>query len=367
MKIGKETFSADIQKQVSEAQGSGFELEDITSGVMRTEVKPKLITALLQGNSEVNTEYLSTDTYKYDEEKLGAAIPNGKAYSEFGKRIGKDKPLRRYFEVPSFGISFNVRPEDYANKRKPNTVDQFLTEDDEVAKLTMKAEGAWDNLDELGFAKLITEDTNLVLGGDFEEYNYYTEIVGGTRQIDYMDLTNGSIDHEQAFRKIRRQVVQDLARFNDSATMIVCICGDNFFDKRYQIQKNEGLQRPIKFGLDLASEPINESMLGTEFNYAWFDSQDGIRYINYGSEVIAGNQLIGTENAVMLPMGAESLIRVAYAPARTRTYVNTQAQELYTWSGVSERQGVSVWQESNKLFSLVNPAAIRHLNSGVSP
>lgn len=357
----------DVQKAVSEAQGSGFELEDITAGVQRTQVKPTLLSTLLQSNSLVNTTHLTTNTFKYDEEELGAALPNGKAYSEYGERMGKDKPLRRYFEVPSFGISFNVKPEDYANRRKPNTTDEFLTEDDVVAKMNIKGDGAWDLFDELGLAQLITTDTNIVRGGAYEVYNYFEEIAGGTRATDFMDLSNAGIDHEQAFRNLRRQVGQSLARFNDSATTVVCICGDNFFDERYQIQKNEGLNRPIRYGVDLASEPINELDAGLAGGqYAWFDSQDGIRYINYGSEIIAGQKLIGDDDAYMIPVGAQSFIRVAYAPARTRTYVNTEALELYTWTGTSDRQGVSTWQESNKLFASANPQAIRKLSKNAS-
>ena len=51
----------------------------------------------------------------------------------------------------------------------------------------------------------------------------------------------------------------------------------------------------------------------------------------------------------------------AYAPAQTRTYVNTTAQKRYAWSKEQERNGVTMNQESNVLYMNANPQLIRAL------
>lgn len=360
LKIKTSQIHYDVTKAVAESQSNGYELEDITPAVRRVPCKPTLLSTLLDSQAQKDT--LQTNVFKYDETIRDSALPDGKAYSEHGGRLEKERPRRLMYEVPSFGVSYNVAPEDYANRRKPGTED-FLTEDDVLEEMTTKGQDTWDNFDEVGISQLLTTGTNIVRGGPFESYDFYADIAGTTQETEFMDLSNSSIDHEQAFRKKRREITQQLSKYSDSASSIVCICGDNFFDDRYEIQKNEGLARPIKFGLDLASQPIQEGDFGTgTFNYAYFDSQDGIRYINYGSEIIAGEKLIDDDEAILMPMGASNLLRMVYAPARTRTYVNTEALEMYSWTSTSERQGVTVWQESNVLFSLINPLAVKKLS-----
>lgn len=366
MRIQSSPISYEVSKALGEVQGSAFQLEDITEAVNLVQAKPGLLTALLGG--AINDRLLMTDTFKWDEESDSAALPDGKAYSAYGKEIQKDVPRQLRYAVPSFGIKFSVAPGDYAGRRKPGT-NEFLTEEDVVAKMNVKAAQAWANFDELAIAQLITTDTNIVRGGPFAVYNYHTEIAGGARAAATdMDLGSTTLDFYQTFREQRRLLQQELERNMDSASQIVVVCGDAFFDDRYAIEQREGLAREIKFGLDLATQPINETGFGSgNYNYAWFDSMDGLRYINYGSEIIAGSPLIGANNAYMIPVGAQNLMCMAYAPAQTREYVNQEAQRMYAWSNITSRQGVTVWQESNKLPVLMSPTCVRWLTTTTHP
>jgi hypothetical protein len=355
IKVTQEEY--DVSKAVDTVDGSPYQLEEITEVVQRGQVKPGLLRALLNPASESMT----TDTYKYDEVSSSSALPSGKSFSGYGPDLTKDKPRQMRYAIPSFGLRSNVRPEDYAGRRKPGTANEFLTEADVVAAMTMKSQEAWDLFDELAIAQLLTLDTNIVRGGPFEEYNFYTDITGGARAAKVtMDLATSTTDHEQLFRQQRKLAAQELARSKDSATGYVVICGDNFFDQRYEIQKNEGLARPIRFGPDLASQPIAEFQ-AAGFNFATFDSQDGLTYINYGSQIIAGSQLIADDDAYLIPVGASQLMSRGLAPAQTRQYVNTPALDMYGWSKVDDRQGVTTWTEQNALYAYKNPRAVQHL------
>lgn len=345
-------------------QGNSFQLEDVTTLVERTYSKPRLLTALL--NPMANLEFEMTDTFKYDTVTATAGLPDGKSYSDHGPDLEKDRPDERTYSIPSFGIKFNVAPQDYIGRRKPGTTDQLLSETDVVAAMSIKAEDAWSAFDELGMTDLITLDQNIVRGGPFTVYNYYTDIVGSSRpaKVD-MDLGSGSIDHIVAFRKQRKLLEQELGRANDSASQIICVCGDTFFNARYEIEKQDSLARDLKAQIDLASEDIKQLSDGS-FNYDNFMGHDGIMYINYGAEIIAGSKLIDDDDAYLIPMGASNLIRVAHAPAQTRQYANTQALSAYAWSMVDDRQGVTMFQESNKLFALTSPKSIITLTTTTS-
>jgi len=360
MKITASEISYDVSKALGASQANAFQMEDITPALTRSYVKPGLLTALLAPQQEL----LLTDTFKFDRTDSTVALPDGKSYMALGNDIAKDRPKQYLYSVPSFGIKFNVAPGDYANRRKPGT-NELMQEADVVAAMTVKADDAWALFEELAIAQLVTADTNIVRGGPFTVYNFHTELEGGARAAATdMNLDGANIDFYQTFREQRRLLTQTLQRAGDSASQIVCVCGDTFFDLRYAVEQKSGLAREIKFGLDLASQPISESSFGAgTYNYAYFDSMDGIRYINYGSEIIAGQKLIGDADAYLIPLGARNLIRSVYAPAQTREYVNTQAMKRYAWSMVDNRQGVTVIQESNFLPALLTPAAIRHLTT----
>lgn len=358
------TSEVNVNKELSQMQGNGYQLEDITSAVQRSYTKPRLMSALL--NVQGHEEFMMTDTFKFDEVTSTLQLPEGKSYSDTGKDLKKDKPRELRYSIPSFGLKLQVSPQDYVGRRKVGTADEFLTEDDVLASLSVKAEDSWSALDELGIAELVTADTNIVRNGPFEKYNFYNDIVGSSRPAATdMDLGNGSIDHFTAGRAQRKIVLQELAKSGDSASQIIAICGDTYFNARFEVEKQEGLARELRGELDLASMAV-PTVTDGNFMYDNFLSHDGILYVNYGSEIIAGTKLVDDDDAFLIPVGAQNLLRVAYAPANTRSYANTQALQNYGWSHVDERQGVTVIQESNKLFALTSPKSVVHLTTSTS-
>ena len=362
--------NVEFDKALSQSSTNSFELQDVTPIVERQEVAPALLTALLGGT--VNQVLLETNTFKYDELEHSMQLPDGKRFDEFGKDIAKDKARQLIYEVGSFGIRANVAPKDYANKRIPGTEVELMDESYLVSQMNGKSQKAWQMFDELAFAQLLTTDTNISRGGPMPVYNYYTDIIGSSRPAKInMDLDNNTLDHFQLFADQLDLLEQDVEKTMNTMTMPVVICGKDFFNQRLLVEKQQGgggsllLNREVRGGLDLATMGVPESSFGSgsgKFNYQWFDSHDGLRYIRYSAS-ITGTKLIADADAYMVPVGAESLMKQVYSPAQTRQYVNTTAQTAYGWSKEDDRNGVTMWTEKNVLPVLVNPQLIRHLTT----
>lgn len=354
--VQSKEFEQEVTKAVMPVQGSDFALEDSTDLVERREVKPRLITALM--DPVANTETFTTNTFVYDEINYGNALPSGKAFSGFGPRVQKDKPFKARWEIGSFGISGNVAPQDYINRRKAGSRD-FLTEADVLNQVTDKMGDAWDLFKEQQYVHLITTDTNLVAGGPFEAYDFYAQIVGGSRSAASIDFSSGTTDVIKQIRAQKKLLEQEALRAGEPDVSVVCLCGGNFFDARLEEERKEDLARPLRSTVDLASMQVGSVSDGS-FRFDNFTgSQDGVEYIQYTGDI--GGVAIGADDAYMIPVRANNFIKIGYAPAQTREYANTEALEMYSWNNVSDRQGVTVWEESNYLTAMTNPRLMRKM------
>ena len=355
-----EQSGIEFDKALSPAQGNDFEMEDVSPLVENTEVAPGLLTALLGGTT--NDVFLQTNTIKYDELTDTAQLPDGKAFDAYGPDIQKDKPRQLIYEVGSFGLRSNVHPKDYANKRIPGTQD-LMDQAYLLARMNNKAEMAWTMFEELGFAQLLTLDTNITRGGPQPAYNFYTDITGGARPAKISMNLAGAVDHFQLFAEQLDLLETDVEKTMNSMGTPTVICGKNFFNQRLTIEKQEGLARDVRGPLDLQTMSVPTSNFGSGnglFQYQWFDSFDGLRYIRYSASIL-GTKMIADDDAYLIPTGAETFMKRAYAPAQTTTYVNTTAQKRYAWAKESERNGQTMNQESNCLFMNVQPTLIRAL------
>jgi hypothetical protein len=306
--------------------------------------------------------FLQTNTVKYDELDDTAQLPEGKTFDAYGKDLQKDKPRQLIYEVGSFGLRSNIAPMDYANRRIPGT-DELMNEAYLLGKMNMKAEVSWALFEELSFAQLLTQDTNITRGGPMPVYNYYTDIIGSARPAKISMNLDVAVDHFQLFTEQLELLETDVEKtFNSMGTATV-ICGKDFFGKRLTIEKQEGLARDMRGPLDLQTMAVPASNFGSgdgKFQFQWFDSFDGLRYIRYSASIL-GTKMIADADAYMIPIGAQTFMKRAYAPAQTRTYTNTVAQARYAWSKETERSGVTMNQECNVLPMNVNPQLIRAL------
>ena len=360
MKIIEEQVLSSLNKDLSGALDSGFELENIDYGLVeRSQSKPMLLTALLGGTE--NEEFIETTTIKYDDLIEILQLPSDKAYSAYGPSLSKDNARQLLYAIGSTGLRYNVAPKDYANKRQPGS-SELMTEEYVISQMVKKAAKAWDLRRELEFASVITADQNYSDNtGVSPVYNYFTDVYGTARgaKID-MDL-GGTSDVFAKAGEVFDGLTEALDNANSGMSMAVVVCGKDFYSKRFAIEKQEGLARDIRGPLDLASMAVPRSNFGAGDGlfpqYQYFDSHDGFRYIRYSASIL-GTNLIGDEDAYVIPVGSDMLFKRVYAPAQDRENVNTTAQRMYTWSKVDNRTGVHVAQESNSLLINLNPKLI---------
>jgi len=364
MKINEEQALVGMDKALSSSLQNDFEMENIGFGLIeKTKPKPMLLTAVF-GNSTDNA-YLETNTVKYDELTDTLQLPSGKRFEEYGNDLKKDKALQRIFEVGSFGLRYNVAPKDYANKRKPAST-ELMDEEYVIAQMMKKSRQSWDLFNEISFATLLTSDQNNIFSGPMPQYNYFTDIVGTARgaKVD-MDLGSTAIDHFSAFGDVYDTLQEQLDVSMSSMSSALILCGKDFYNSRFLIEKQEGLAREVRGPLDLASMSVPRDNFGAtdgNFAYQYFDSHDGFRYIRY-SAAILGTKMIADADAYVVPLGSDVLFKRVFAPAQDRDNVNTTALESYAWTRTSNRTGVHVAQESNVLFMNISPKLIIPLTS----
>ena len=318
---------------------------------------PQLLTTLM-GFSTSNRK---TRAFIYDDVAETGVLPNGKAYHDKGELIGKDGYSQHTFAIPSYGIQYAINCEDYAEKRKPGTTDQFMDLsylDEREQRKVMKA---FDLLSELNAGSLLTSDTpNFLDGGLITPPNFYTELVGGARPAatpvdftalaslgEYRDITEAAVDATEELVSTKQR----------SVSRYVMVCGKDFFNAVRTLEAQENLAREIR-GIDLAQEGLPMMADGSFQNIRTFEGSDGIVYIKYSASIL-GTKLIADDDAYLIPVGMENAFVIEYAPASTLDTINKEAQPMYMWSHEDRRQA-SFEFESNRLYMSRIPQAITH-------
>lgn len=324
----------------------------------RKQLKVGLLTSLMQpvDNTHKGRSFI------FDTEAATSQIPNSKPYSSRGDYITQDTYNDLTFAIPSMGYQTSVQIEDYDGKRKPGSM-EFQDEAYVFAKLAMKSDDGWDLHKEQGMATLLTTDQNY-LGSNAigTQYNFYTAIEGTSRPATTDVLFATNPNPINTLRAEKKKLLQYASK-NGLSGRIVCPCGDTFFGSRLELEANAGLGRPIVMGKDLAQEEVG-NMTNNSWNYDMFvGSQDGILYINYGSEIFNGTNLIA-DNMAYLFLAGSGAISIEYAPARHKDHVNKDALTMYRWTFADPFNGdLRLITESNRLFMNRKPGSVVRLTS----
>lgn len=323
----------------------------------RSVLKVGLITALTQ---PVDSTHRGR-SFIFDKVEATGQIPNSKTYSSRGDYITQDGQSDLTFAIPSTGWQVSLGIEDYEGKRKPGST-ELQDEAYAFGRLAVKSDDGWDLHKEMGMATLLTTDQNY-LGSNAigTQYNFYTAIEGTSRPATTDVLFASNPNPINTLRVEKKKLLQYASK-NGLSGRITAICGDTFFNSRLELEANAGLGRPIVMGKDLAQEEVG-NMTNNSWNYDMFvGAQDGILYINYGSEILAGQNLIADNMAYMFLAGS-GVFSIEYAPARHRDHVNTEAQTMYRWTYADPFNGVRLLTESNRLFMNRKPGAVIRLTS----
>lgn len=353
-------IEGDVTKALSQ-YGTSFELEDFTGDVIeRRPSKPKFLSTLLVGLQQ--QRFMDSNTFKYDAFDHTSVLPSGIQASGFGARVNKDKADTYRWEIPYFGISGNVAIEDYANKRLPGTQATPDNAMAHMARMEKKMTDAWELFSEQQLIKLITTDSNDVAGGPSTSFNFYTEVVGGSRSTADITFSVATDDVFEQMRTQKKLLKEEMIRAGEVGDEFVCVCGGNFFQKALDREKNESLARPLKGSFDFASEEVGTETISESFKVDNFLSENcGIRFVEYSIDI--GGATIGADDAYLIPVRAENFILKAYAPALDSEYVNTTALPMYAWSNEHRREGITRWEQSNFLMAMTNPRLMRKMTT----
>lgn len=342
--------------------GHSFTLTERVEGEYRGINKPKLLTSLIAPS--VNTH--RTRSFIYDVEEKTAQMFSGKSYSEKGGAIEKDGASQLTFAVPSFGLTFNVLPQDYDGKRIPNS-SEMMSAEYVVGKQMELGADAMDLLNEVGMADIIVNDTNYLSDtGPGTSYDY-SQYITGTSRAAAKDIDFDALDALGVRRAIvaeRKVIEQRLGLSGKSASGFVLICGDVAFECLLEAEAQLDLARPLENSLDVASMGIETIGDGSSsFRYDNFKSQSGVQVVNYGATIIGGNKVIEDNAAYLLPVGVSNMITIELAPAMVSGIVNTEAEPMYVFTEEGLRTGVSTEIETNRLFLNRNPELITAINA----
>lgn len=348
-----------VNKELARAQSNGFTLVDNHEMVnMPNLSKPQLLTTLMGGADVTNRRYGMTSSFIYDEAEYTPVAVSSKRYDQRGSNVTRDVAKTRTFDIGSKGLRFNVAPADYDGKRIPGT-NELMTEAYVLAQQVRKVMDAFDIERELEYGQILTAGTNRTSVST--SYDFHSDIIGGSRpaaaEIDFSGLTDPAIAIRAKVNLVRAKA----SAYGLSVERVIIVAGDNFFDAAYEEEKRLSFSRELRTNIDLASQAIPQ-LRGGNYSYDNFTSPtSGCEYVRYGASFF-GSRVIGADDAYIVPiLSGAGLVVEAYAPAKVRGIVNTEAREMYSWFYYDDFEGVVGMYESNRIQILPRPDLILNL------
>ena len=118
------------------------QFEDISDTILeRKPAQPKLLSTIL--GTGTTKDYLITNSFVFDMTEESVTLPSGISANGFGSDVSKEVPKQYTYQVPYFGMRFNVAPGDYMNRRIPGTRD-MMTEVYCIAAMNKKSMVSWE-------------------------------------------------------------------------------------------------------------------------------------------------------------------------------------------------------------------------------
>lgn len=329
-------------------------LHDMTPQMALAQSIPSLLTELVQPSET----FLQTSTFEFDRTTYSQAMPSDKSYSERGLVIDARPVTKTHlFKVPSYGMQAAISHKDVLRRRKAGTKDDFDTVEAVVAEDMAAMRRGWALFNERALAYNIVTGKTYVPNGTVPEVDCYLEFTGvaATSRPSKAFLLNDPTAYPAEQGEDVRAMILDNLLEGQTVDGIVALCSKTFFRKRKQHVKEEQAMVD-RSGID-NQDPLIQRLANFRQQYRQYRGADDILYIVYDAK-INGQLLIPEGEAYFMPAGTVGLFMKAYAPAETKSYVNTVAQREYMWRGEDEFTGIQLMSESNFVNLLVNPNSI---------
>ena len=346
----------EINKQTVRDIGDPNQLHDLMPLIEDLPDIPNLLSEIVP----TRDEFLNTDTFEHDLRSTDVYDMGDSPYHDRGEYVGKETVNTHLFKVPHFAIQGKVRPRDVRAVRRPGS-DQILdTLDRQINTELGNMRNAFSAFEERSIASTITTGQLYVPNTTVPSYDFYAEytnLTAGTRPTVDFELDDNATRPGEKGEMVRKMIRNGL-REGDTLTGIVCICGNTFFEDLIYHPRIITPRENYAVG-NAAQNPLITRLRDQGMDYRMFVGPDNITYINYDGQIDAGTDpLIAPTDAYFMPQGNVDMFRRVYAPAETRQYVNTVANNEYAWRFDDEFQGTKLYMERNVGNYLINPSVL---------
>lgn len=347
----------EVTKSLVRDLGNLNGLHDLTPEIAERPNLPTLLSQIVQAQS--NQVFLQTNVFEHDFTHYKNFMPSDKAYGERGQVIDA-RPVTdtHLHKVPSQGVQAHIRPEDVLRRRKPGTANELETMEAVVGEDMAAIGRGWDLFKEKAIAHAITTGTLYVPNGTVPSVDFYQEYTGAARPVVTYTFSNSAVHPKEKGEEARRRILDNLYE-GQTVAGFVAVCSPEFFASL--TTHPQWTQAMIdRSGLN-AQDPLIKRFENFAQQYRMVRYADDVLYIEYAGR-IGGSQIIPAGKAYMMPVGV-NLFTEVYAPAQTKSYINTLAQREYMWRVDSEFDGTKLFSESNVGEFIMNPLLIQELAS----
>lgn len=350
-----------INKALVRDFGDSNRLHDLGTGWYNVPKLPSLVLDTVP----VSETFLNTKVVEFDITSTGVDEITDSPWHSRGNTVGKEAVETRYFTVRHDAQQGTIKPADVEGVRMPNgeNLDNLSRLE---GQLQARFEDNWKAHRIKEIMHVMINGTSYAPGGSMTTYDFFEEFTGvaaGSRPVTYFDMGNSSA-HMGQKGELVLEAIANASRPTDNITDVVCFCGKTFFDS-YVTHANLEKAMVNRSGLD-NQDPLIQALKRMGGLYSYFRGPDNILYVKMTQQVGGSGAMIGATDAYFFPLGGVDLFRRYYAPAQTKTYVNTVAQARYNWAFSDEFEGDRYFQESNSILILANPGLVHKGNSAAA-
>lgn len=264
--------------------------------------------------------------------------------------VGKDPSRKLHtFAVPHFPHDDAISPQDLQGKRAYGSQAVETLELVRARKLErIRQNHAWTL--EFARAQAITAGTVYAPSGTVAQ-NWNTEF-GVTRlSVDFVLGTSTT----EVIAKIEAGIaqIQDNA-FGETVTGTVVLCSPEWFAK---LISHPSVKVAYQYYQQMGTNPLRERLGGNNALHREFEF-GGTRFIEM-RDTYAGQRLIPTGKAYMVPLGTMNTFKTYFSPANRFGLVNTLGEQVYVFENADQKgTKIEIESESNFVNALLRPALI---------
>lgn len=270
-------------------------------------------------------------------------------------QVGKDATRKLHtFAIPHFPHDDAISPQDIQGKRAYGSPTEAETLEAVRARKIerIRQNHAWTL--EFARAQAITAGTVYSPNGTVTQ-NWNTEFGVTRTSVDFLLGTAGT----EVLAKIEAGIsqVQDNA-FGETVTGTVVLTSPEFFAK---LIAHASVKTAYQY-YSSTQEPLRQR-LGGNFAIQRQFTYGGTTFIEL-RDTYAGQRLIPTGKAYLLPTGTQNTFKTYFSPAQRFGLVNTLGEEVYLFESADQKgTKIELESESNFVNALLRPALVVEFTS----